>query len=89
MKNELNEKHFFEWMKIKEELHNIGKIPAIKEGEIWWAALGENVGVEINGKHKDYSRPVIVFRKLSRFLFLGDSTYISTTYWYLVCRVCF
>ncbi|MBQ8984470.1 hypothetical protein IJ098_01260 [Candidatus Saccharibacteria bacterium] len=40
------------WFPIKERKHNTPprKIPRITEGEVWWAAVGENVGVEINGK---------------------------------------
>lgn len=33
--------------------------------------MGENVGVEINGKNELFSRPVLVLKKLSRFGFLG------------------
>ncbi len=66
-----DEKHFSEWMELKENLHGIGRLPAIKEGEIWWCAMGENVGVEINGKNEVFSRPVLVFKKLSRYGFMG------------------
>lgn len=68
---ELNEKRFPEWIILKEKLHNVGRIPVIKEGEIWWAAVGENVGVEINGKNKVFSRPILIFKKLSRYAFMG------------------
>ena len=43
----------------------------IKEGEVWWCSIGENVGVEICGKNEKYSRPILVLKKLSRFGFLG------------------
>ena len=39
--------------------------------EIWWTAVGENVGVEINGKSEYFSRPVLVFKKLSHLGFMG------------------
>ncbi len=67
----MEEKRFDEWIKLKEKIHEIGRIPAIKEGEIWWAALGENVGVEINGKNEVFSRPVLVYKKLSRYGFMA------------------
>ncbi len=38
------------------------------EGEIWWAALGVNVGHEIDGKNELYERPVIVLKKLDEDL---------------------
>lgn len=62
---------FLGWMTIKDGLDRNGTIVNFSEGQIWWAALGKNVGVEINGKNKDYSRPVVVFKKLSRLCFLA------------------
>ena len=64
-------KRFSEWILLKEKLHNIGRLPVIKEGEIWWCAVGDNVGVEINGKNSVFSRPVLIFKKLSRYAFMG------------------
>ena len=65
-------KRFLEWIKLKEKLHNSAfKPPLITEGDIWWVSIGENVGKEINGKSGLFSRPVLVFRKLSRETFLG------------------
>lgn len=70
-KIEQGEKYFDEWNEIKKIRHESGRCPVIKEGEIWWCAMGENVGVEINGKHESFSRPVLVLKKLSRFGFMG------------------
>ncbi len=33
--------------------------------------MGENISVEINGKHEVFSRPVLIFKKLSRYGFMG------------------
>ena len=66
----MEEKDFDGWIKVKENVHYYGRMPNIKEGEIWWCAVGENVGVEINGKSDAFSRPVLVMKKLSRFGFL-------------------
>lgn len=65
------DKDFDGWIKVKENVHYCGRIPNIKDSEIWWCAVGENVGVEINGKSNAFSRPVLVMKKLSRFGFLG------------------
>ena len=48
------------WFPLKEERHDLAStsLPKIKNGDVWWTAVGENVGVEINGK-------------LSRLGFLG------------------
>jgi mRNA interferase MazF len=33
---------------------------------VWWCALGINVGVEADGKHDNFERPVMVLRKFNR-----------------------
>jgi len=74
MENELNKHELLEkWFPVKESKHNIEtvKIPRITDGEVWWVAVGENVGVEINGKSEYFSRPVLVFKKLSHLGFMG------------------
>ena len=68
-------KRFLEWIQLKEQLHNAShKPPLFKEGEVWWCSVGENVGKEINGKSKLFSRPVLVFKKLTSETFLGIPT---------------
>ena len=67
----MEEKRFSEWMGLKNNLHFGKKSPDIKEGEIWWCGLGENVGVEINGKSTMFARPVVIMKKLSKFGFMA------------------
>lgn len=68
-------KKFSEWIGLKEKIHNnIFKPPLFKEGEIWWCSIGENIGSEINGKSGLFSRPVLIFKKLSKNSFLGIPT---------------
>lgn len=67
----MEEKHFEEWIKVKVSLHYAGNFPVVKEGQIWWCAVGENIGVEINGKSETFARPILVLRKLSRYGFMG------------------
>lgn len=62
---------FYQWIKLKIRRHFRRSIPTIREGDIWWAAVGKNVGIEINGKNVDFSRPVLVYKKLSRLGFLA------------------
>jgi mRNA interferase MazF len=65
-------KKFLEWIGLKEKIHNKKSVPLyFNEGEIWWCAVGENIGIEINGKGKLFSRPVFVYKKLSKDGFLG------------------
>ncbi len=37
----------------------------VHEREVWWCALGVNVGVEADGKHDNFERPVLVIRKFN------------------------
>ena len=68
---ELIFKNYKNWMKVKTFVHNEAPIRTIKEGDVWWAAVGENVGVEIDGKNEKYSRPVVVLKKHGRLCFTG------------------
>jgi mRNA-degrading endonuclease toxin of MazEF toxin-antitoxin module len=70
-------KDFNSWFEIKPKLHNKLQTPLVKEREIWWCSVGVNVGNEMDGKNskttqkKDYTRPVLIFKKLSHTTFLG------------------
>ncbi len=82
-------KRFLEWIGLKEKLDaKQSKVPHVSQGQIWWASLGENVGFEINGKSKDFTRPVIIYRKLSRgFYFVIPVTSQSKSgTWYVTFR---
>lgn len=79
-------KRFLEWIGLKEKIHKKSKGPRFfKEGDIWWCAVGENIGVEINGKGATFTRPVFVYKKLSREGFLGIplSTQLKQGSWYV------
>lgn len=67
---------FVEWNNLKEKLHAIAhEPPLVSTREIWWSSLGKNVGSEIQGKSSLYSRPVIIFKKLSHgFYFVIPTT---------------
>lgn len=62
-----------EWNGVKEDFHCTPskKLQLVRDGEVWWVGVGENVGVEINGKSEYFSRPVLVLKKLSRYGFMG------------------
>ena len=38
--------------------------------EIWWCAVGENVGEETSGKNDNFERPVLILKKFSKNNFL-------------------
>jgi mRNA interferase MazF len=69
-------KRFAEWLTLKRNLHERQQTPPlVSERDIWWASVGENVGSEINGKSGLFSRPVIVYKKLSHaFYFVIPTT---------------
>ncbi len=79
-------KRFLEWIGLKEKLHKkLSKAPCVSEGEIWWASIGENIGSEINGKSKLFSRPVIIFRKLAHdyYFVIPTTTKTKSGTWYV------
>jgi mRNA interferase MazF len=64
-------KDFDAWNSVKKQLHKTDKIPEFKEREIWWCAIGVNLGYEEDGKNKNFERPILVVRKFNRWLFVG------------------
>ncbi len=80
-------KRFLEWIHIKEKLHGIEKWPPpfVSERDLWWVSFGENIGSEINGKSKLFSRPGLVLKKLARNFYLVAPDDITEERRYLVC----
>ena len=68
---ERNWEEMQKWMELKAKLNESKAIFHFKEGEVWWAAVGKNVGIEINGKGNGFARPVLIYKKLSKQGFLG------------------
>ena len=65
-------KDFDGWIKKKKTCHYQEKeAPFFKERDIWWIAVGVNVGFEEDGKNLNFVRPVLVVKKFNRELFLG------------------
>jgi mRNA interferase MazF len=61
-------KRFFDWTKIKINLHKLETIVFAQEREIWWASLGINIGFEQNGKHEAFERPILILKKFNKHL---------------------
>ncbi len=79
-------KQFLEWIGLKEELHNKNDPPPlVSQREIWWTSVGENIGSEINGKSGIFSRPVIIFKKLSHgfYFVIPTTSQQKTGTWYV------
>jgi len=64
-------KKFDNWNKIKKEIDNLNDKKYFYERDVWFTKLGCNVGFEQDGNGGDFLRPVLVYKKFSRSLFLG------------------
>lgn len=53
------------WNTKKQGLDKTKRELLFKEGEIWWCAIGKNVGEEVYGKGEEFRRPVVIFKKLT------------------------
>jgi len=81
----MEEKLFDEWNALKQKRHFSGEFHLFNEGEIWWASVGENIGVEINGKSDRFSRPVLILKKLSGagFMAIPLTSQAKSGSWYV------
>jgi len=78
-------KKFNEWNGIKQHLDSKECKINFKEREIYWASIGENIGFEQNGKGKDFSRPLLIVKKLNKQLFFAvplSTTLRNGSYYY-------
>ncbi len=68
---------FADWTKLKIRIHvsESEKEVYFKEGQVWWASVGQNIGVESNGKNDSFERPVIILKKFNKDSFLGVMLY--------------
>lgn len=79
-------KRFFEWIGLKEKLHNAThKPPFVSERDMWWMSIGENIGSEMDGKSDRFSRPVLILKKLAHgfYLVAPTTTQQRTGSWYV------
>ncbi len=56
------EKDFDTWSSRKKRLHAKTNIAYAWPREVWWCSLGINIGIETDGKHELFERPVIVLK---------------------------
>lgn len=83
------EKDFDKWNSKKKALDaSAHRPPLVSEGEIWWASIGENIGSEISGKNDLFSRPVVIFKKLSHgfYFVIPTTTQSRKGSWYIDFR---
>ncbi len=59
-------KDFWTWHRYKSHLNRRNSLPVFKERQIWWCALGANIGREQDGKGNKFQRPVLVLTKIDK-----------------------
>jgi mRNA interferase MazF len=64
-------KKFIEWIYAKIIIDKKERRVNIKESEVYWCNLGENIGDEENGKGEGFKRPVLVIKKFNKNIFWG------------------
>jgi mRNA-degrading endonuclease toxin of MazEF toxin-antitoxin module len=64
MEIQQNKKDFVVWNALKQNIHCNGKCKFYHVREIWWCALGVNIGCEQNGSGDEYRRPVLIMKGL-------------------------
>ena len=60
------QKDFDKWNTEKKDTDSTNNNIIFHEREIWWSKLGVNVGVEIDGRHELFLRPVIIVKKFNK-----------------------
>ncbi len=55
-------KDFDNWNFLKKNIENFEKEVFCHTREVWWCSIGINIGVETDGKNKNFERPVVVFK---------------------------
>jgi mRNA interferase MazF len=69
---EITSQDFNKWNSFKKQLEFERKIPEFfNAAEVWWCAIGINVGFEQIGKNEYFERPVLILRKYNKELFFG------------------
>jgi mRNA interferase MazF len=71
------ERDFDKWNEQKKEI-NERSAPFYHEREVWWCALGVNVGFEQDGSGRQHDRPVLVLKGLSAHTFIAIPLTTST-----------
>ena len=63
-------KDFNNWNIVKQKLQT-RKLIHFRQCEIYFISIGQNIGYEVFGKAELFLRPVLVYKKLSKYTFIG------------------
>lgn len=58
-------KDFWKWHNKKEHLNEVAGTALFHEREVWWCALGTNIGFEQDGSSELFTRPVVILCKFN------------------------
>ncbi len=65
-------KDFDGWNRLKKNLEDTSQNKLyFYSREIWWCAVGTNLGTEMDGKNENFERPVLIIRKFNKDMFWG------------------
>ncbi len=64
-------KDYKKWNGKKAEIHNDKIRPFFHEREVWFCALGENIGFEQDGSGENFLRPILVLKKFNNEIIWG------------------
>lgn len=66
------QKDYGKWHKKKKILNERKDTKNIffREKEVWWTALGVNIGFEQDGKGEEFHRPVLILKKFNKYVVL-------------------
>ncbi len=67
----LHQDEFDRWNKLKKKLHNKKNIINFSKGNVYFMSVGQNIGHESYGKQELFLRPVLVYKKLGKTMFVG------------------
>jgi len=63
-------KQFDKWGEYEKNLDKRGAPLRFYARDIWWCAIGVNIGSEIDGKNDDFERPVLILKRIRKDLIL-------------------
>ncbi len=86
-----NKKDYKTWHTNKESLNDRKDLSSIYfyEREVWWVALGLNIGFEQDGKGEEFRRPVIIIKKFNQYVFwaIPLTTKVKKNKYYIKCKI--
>ena len=62
---------FDQWNEVKKDTSKDDFLVGFKTREIFNIKMGQNIGFEQNGKGKEFIRPVLIYKKLTKDMFIG------------------